>query len=89
MILLGYGSKVAVMSYSSKFASVFYGPFRDAAQSAPSFGDRKAYQLPPFSRYVALCIYVSINIHLFCSPFLILILILILISLLNTTNAED
>ena len=33
------------MSYSSKFASNFYGPFRDAADSAPSFGDRKHYQL--------------------------------------------
>lgn len=39
--------KVAVMSYSAKFASCFYGPFRDAAKSAPTFGDRKCYQLPP------------------------------------------
>jgi porphobilinogen synthase len=40
---------VAVMSYAAKFASSFYGPFRDAAGSAPSFGDRKSYQLPPGS----------------------------------------
>ncbi|PRP77702.1 delta-aminolevulinate dehydratase [Planoprotostelium fungivorum] len=49
----GYGNTVAVMSYSSKFASVAYGPFRDAASSAPSFGDRKAYQLPSGSRGLA------------------------------------
>ncbi|KAI8926025.1 hypothetical protein BC831DRAFT_458126 [Entophlyctis helioformis] len=49
----GYGSKVPVMSYSAKFASVFYGPFRDAACSAPSSGDRKAYQLPPGARGLA------------------------------------
>ena len=40
------GSSVAVLSYSSKFASCFFGPFRDAAQSAPSSGNRRAYQLP-------------------------------------------
>jgi porphobilinogen synthase len=33
------------MSYSSKFSSAFYGPFRDAAGSAPSFGDRRSYQM--------------------------------------------
>jgi porphobilinogen synthase len=38
--------RVAVMSYSSKLASAFYGPFRDAAKSAPAFGDRRCYQLP-------------------------------------------
>jgi porphobilinogen synthase len=37
----------AIMSYSAKYASAFYGPFRDAADSAPSFGDRKAYQMDP------------------------------------------
>lgn len=42
----GYTS-LPVMSYSSKFASAFYGPFRDAAGSAPSFGDRRGYQMPP------------------------------------------
>jgi porphobilinogen synthase len=36
-----------LMSYSSKFASAFYGPFREAAGSAPSFGDRKTYQMDP------------------------------------------
>ncbi|HEY9161887.1 MAG TPA: porphobilinogen synthase [Desulfomonilia bacterium] len=36
-----------IMSYSAKYASSFYGPFRDAAGSAPSFGDRKAYQMDP------------------------------------------
>ena len=36
---------VAVMAYSAKYASAFYGPFRDAAESAPSFGDRKTYQM--------------------------------------------
>jgi len=45
---------VAIMSYAAKFASCFYGPFRDAADSAPSFGDRKCYQLPPGSRGLAL-----------------------------------
>ncbi|XP_067661712.1 delta-aminolevulinic acid dehydratase-like [Haliotis asinina] len=45
----GLDNRVAVMSYSAKFASSFYGPFRDAAKSAPSFGDRKCYQLPPGS----------------------------------------
>ncbi|OFX69564.1 MAG: delta-aminolevulinic acid dehydratase [Bacteroidetes bacterium GWE2_29_8] len=36
-----------IMSYSAKYASGFYGPFRDAAQSAPQFGDRKTYQMNP------------------------------------------
>ena len=36
-----------VMGYSAKYASSFYGPFRDAARSAPAFGDRKAYQMSP------------------------------------------
>ena len=35
---------VAVMAYSAKFSSAFYGPFREAADSAPSFGDRASYQ---------------------------------------------
>ncbi len=38
---------VAIMSYSAKYASGFYGPFRDAAESAPAFGDRKTYQMDP------------------------------------------
>ena len=36
-----------IMAYSAKFASAFYGPFRDAADSAPAFGDRKTYQMDP------------------------------------------
>ncbi len=37
----------AIMAYSAKYASAFYGPFRDAAESAPAFGDRKDYQMDP------------------------------------------
>ena len=40
-------SGVAVLSYAAKFASGFYGPFRDAEDSTPSFGDRRSYQLDP------------------------------------------
>ncbi len=39
--------QVAIMSYAAKFSSAFYGPFREAADSAPAFGDRKAYQMDP------------------------------------------
>lgn len=39
-----------IMSYAVKYASAFYGPFRDAAGSAPSFGDRKGYQMDPHNR---------------------------------------
>jgi porphobilinogen synthase len=49
----GFGT-IPVMSYSTKFASSFYGPFRDAAGSAPQFGDRKAYQIDPRNRTDAL-----------------------------------
>ena len=49
----GLINKVAVLSYSVKFASGFYGPFRDASDSAPKFGDRKCYQLPPGSNGLA------------------------------------
>ena len=38
---------VAIMSYAVKYASAFYGPFREAAESAPAFGDRRAYQMDP------------------------------------------
>lgn len=38
---------VAIMAYSAKYSSNFYGPFREAAHSAPSFGDRKTYQMDP------------------------------------------
>lgn len=40
-------SDLPIMAYSAKFASAFYGPFRDAADSAPAFGDRRAYQMDP------------------------------------------
>ena len=42
----GFGD-TPIMSYAAKFASAFYGPFRDAAESAPQFGDRRSYQLDP------------------------------------------
>jgi len=38
---------VAIMAYASKHASAFYGPFREAADSAPAFGDRRGYQMDP------------------------------------------
>jgi len=40
-------SEVPIMSYAAKYASSFYGPFREAAESAPQFGDRKSYQMDP------------------------------------------
>lgn len=40
-------TQVAILSYAAKFASAFYGPFREAAESAPAFGDRRAYQMDP------------------------------------------
>lgn len=49
----GMINRVCVMSYSTKFASAFYGPFRDAAKSAPTFGDRRCYQLPSGSTGLA------------------------------------
>lgn len=39
--------RISIMAYSAKYASSFYGPFREAAHSAPSFGDRKTYQMDP------------------------------------------
>ncbi|XP_060535706.1 delta-aminolevulinic acid dehydratase [Cylas formicarius] len=48
------GNVVSVLSYSCKFASAFYGPFREAAKSSPAFGDRKRYQLPPDAAGIAL-----------------------------------
>src|SRR5579871_3126975 len=38
---------IPILSYAAKFASVFYGPFREAAESAPQFGDRRSYQMDP------------------------------------------
>ena len=49
----GLDSSVSVLSYAVKFSSSFYGPFRDAAKSAPAFGDRRCYQLPPGSKGLA------------------------------------
>jgi porphobilinogen synthase len=40
-------AKIPILSYAAKFASVFYGPFREAAESAPQFGDRRSYQMDP------------------------------------------
>lgn len=74
LIDAGFGNRCTLMSYSAKFASALYGPFRyviytarvmqsvaetcvnvdsDAAGSAPSFGDRKCYQLPPTAKGLA------------------------------------
>lgn len=49
----GY-SYTGIMSYSAKYCSAFYGPFREAADSAPKFGDRKSYQMDPANRKEAL-----------------------------------
>jgi porphobilinogen synthase len=38
---------IPIMAYSAKYASAFYGPFREAAESAPQFGDRRGYQMDP------------------------------------------
>lgn len=45
---------IPIMSYAVKYASAYYGPFRDAADSAPQFGDRKTYQMDPANRMEAL-----------------------------------
>lgn len=47
-------ANVSIMSYSAKYCSAFYGPFREAADSAPQFGDRKTYQMDPANRMEAL-----------------------------------
>jgi len=47
-------ANVQIMSYAAKYASAFYGPFRDAAESPPSFGDRRAYQMDPANSREAL-----------------------------------
>lgn len=46
--------QVPIMSYAAKYASGFYGPFREAAENAPSFGDRRSYQMDPANRREAL-----------------------------------
>jgi porphobilinogen synthase len=45
---------IPVMSYAVKYASAYYGPFRDAAESTPQFGDRRSYQMDPANRIEAL-----------------------------------
>jgi porphobilinogen synthase len=47
-------SNIPIMSYSAKYASGFYGPFREAAESAPTFGDRRSYQMDPANSREAL-----------------------------------
>jgi porphobilinogen synthase len=43
-------NQIPIMSYAAKFASAFYGPFREAAESTPQFGDRRSYQMDPANR---------------------------------------
>ena len=47
-------STTAILAYSAKSASAFYGPFREAADSAPKFGDRRGYQMDPANRREAM-----------------------------------
>jgi porphobilinogen synthase len=47
-------TEVAILSYAAKYCSAFYGPFREAAQSAPQFGDRRSYQMDPANAREAL-----------------------------------
>ena len=47
-------TKTAIMSYAAKYASAFYGPFREAAESTPAFGDRRTYQMDPANAREAL-----------------------------------
>ena len=42
--------EVAILSYAAKYASAYYGPFREAAESTPAFGDRRGYQMDPPNR---------------------------------------
>lgn len=50
----GGKKNTAILAYAAKYASAFYGPFRDAAQSAPSFGDRRSHQMDPANAREAL-----------------------------------
>jgi len=45
---------VVILAYAAKYASAFYGPFREAAQSVPAFGDRRSYQMDPANRREAI-----------------------------------
>ena len=49
----GY-ENIPIMAYAAKYASAFYGPFREAAESAPQFGDRRSYQMDPANAEEAL-----------------------------------
>lgn len=69
LIVNGLENQVSLLSYSAKFASSYYGPFRDAAKSAPAFGDRKCYQLPPGSRGLAIRAVVSSHLNQLSSSF--------------------
>lgn len=50
----GFAERVTLLSYAAKYASAFYGPFREAAGSTPAFGDRRSYQMDPANRREAL-----------------------------------
>ena len=67
LIDAGLGNKCTLMSYSAKFASGLYGPFRDAAGSAPSCGNRKCYQLPVSAKGLARRAIVGLNSCLACT----------------------
>ena len=47
-------NEVAILSYSAKYASAYYGPFRDAADGSPQFGDRRSHQMYPANAREAL-----------------------------------
>ena len=47
-------TQIPILAYSAKYASAFYGPFREAADSAPKFGDRKSYQMDPANQREAM-----------------------------------
>jgi porphobilinogen synthase len=47
-------ARIPIMSYAAKYASAFYGPFREAAESTPAFGDRRSYQMDPANRNEAI-----------------------------------
>jgi porphobilinogen synthase len=47
-------SNTPILAYAAKYASVFYGPFREAAESAPQFGDRRSYQMDPANQREAM-----------------------------------
>ncbi len=51
---MGGYENLPIMAYSTKFASAYYGPFRDVAESSPSFGDRRSYQMDPANRREAI-----------------------------------